>query len=468
MSNSTRSLERWLQRLEQLHPTEIDLGLDRIGVVAHHAGLIHGLPPIITVGGTNGKGSVVEYLQCCLEAAGVKTGAYTSPHLYRFNERIRVAGVEVDDATLIDAFEAIEQARVTVAQAAVSLTYFEFSTLAAMHIFRASELDVIILEVGLGGRLDAANLWDASCALITSIGIDHEEWLGSDRETIAAEKVAIARRGYPLIVGERQRPYTLDDYAARNDIPCYRLGQEFDVQPFGERFADEACKDTGDGLAEGFRWQRLSTLDDASLPLSVELPLPGLAGPHQLDNAAIAICALKLLPSFTAVPEISNEAIAIGLQQAELTGRMQQLQIHGQQVLLDVAHNPAAADVLASTLQQYYPGASCVAVFAIMKDKDYAAVVERVAPFVKQWHCADLRMPRGLLPADAASMIKLHYPRVEVLEFADVNAALQAACDSVAAASVAESNSDRPTYVLVFGSFFTVSAVLEVSGHLSN
>ncbi len=451
VSETPRGLEQWLQRLERLHPTEIDLGLERIAVVAEHADLLHGLPPIITVAGTNGKGSVVEYLVNCFEAAGLRTGAYTSPHLHRFNERIRVASVEVGDDTLVKAFEVIEQARLTASEVALTLTYFEFSTLAAMHIFRASTLDVIILEVGLGGRLDAANLWDTSCAIITSIGVDHEEWLGSDREEIAAEKVAIARAGCPLVIGERQRPSALDHHAVDNDIPCYRLGVEFDVQLHDH----------------GFSWTRAASFDDPVLPTEIKLPLPGLAGPHQIDNAAIAVCALKLLPHYLSLPEIPSEAIATGIQRAAIAGRMQELRILGKSVLLDVAHNPAAAQVLADTLEQNYPDTHCVAVFGIMKDKDVASVVEHVAPFVKQWHCAGLDVPRALLPADAASMIKLHYPRIEVLEFSNVKDALHAACDSVnAAADSAAAADTRPTYVLVFGSFFTVTDALQASRQL--
>ena len=452
MNENPRDLQQWLQRLEQLHPSEIDLGLERISRVAELAGLLDALPPIVTVGGTNGKGSVVEYLVLCLDAAGLKTGAYTSPHLNHFNERIRIATEQVSDVVLTESFEAIEAARQATAADgvdALTLTYFEFSTLAAMYIFKAAELDVIVLEVGLGGRLDAVNLWDASCAVITSIGVDHEEWLGSDRELIAREKVAIARTGQPLVIGERIRPVALDNYAEANSIPCFRLGEEFEIRQIDAGASGEAR----------FLWQG-SVLKGSGQARDMELPAPGLTGPHQLDNAAVAICVLQALPHFTALPKIVDEIIARGLQRARLPGRMQQMEVNGRMVLLDVAHNPAAAKVLAAGLTSSFPDATFLAVFAIMQDKDIEAVVEHIGPYVNHWHCASLSMARALSAADAASTINLHYPRVEVSEFSDVKSALQAALGDELQT---ESDVRRPGLapVLVFGSFFTVSEALE-------
>lgn len=442
MNEVRRDLEQWLQRLEQLHPSEIDLGLERIRKVAAQAGLLTGFPPIVTVAGTNGKGSVVEYLMQCFEAAGLKTGAYTSPHLKRFNERIRVSAQQVSDDTLTASFEAVEKARLATLNSegeAVTLTYFEFSTLAAMQIFYASELDVIVLEVGLGGRLDAVNLWDTSCAVITSIDIDHEDWLGSDRETIAAEKVAVARSGCPLIIGERKRPAALEQYAQANDIPCYRLGEEFDVFDIG------LVNYSG---AAGFRWCLQQT--------EIRLPMPGLNGPHQIDNAAVAVCALRILAQSSVLPEIPDAVIATGLQRARLAGRMQEVNVAGRTMVLDVAHNAAAAAVLAESLRSFRPGSSCIAVFAIMRDKDIEAVLGHLSPFVKYWHCATLDLPRALPAADAAAMIKLHYPQAKVSEFVDVPDAVQNAL----ALRDSPGGTDEQPYVLVFGSFFTVSDAL--------
>lgn len=443
MTEGARSLDQWLHRLEQLHPSEIDLGLERIRKVAGKAGLLSGFPPIVTVAGTNGKGSVVEYLMQCFEAAGLKTGAYTSPHLNRFNERVRVSAQEVSDGTLTGSFEIVEAARLATLDSngdALTLTYFEFSTLAAMQIFHTSELDVIILEVGLGGRLDAVNLWDTCCAVITSIGIDHEDWLGSDREVIAAEKVAVARSGRPLVIGERDRPAALEQFAQANDIDCYRLGEEFDVFEVGQ---------VDQGGQPGFSWRMQAA--------EISLPMPGLSGPHQIDNAAVAVCALRLVAQSTTLAEIPDAAIAEGLQRARLAGRMQEVMVSNRTVVLDVAHNAAAAAVLAESLRSLRPGASCAAVFAIMRDKDIEAVLGHIAPFVKHWYCATLDMPRALPAADAAAMINLHYPQAKVSEFADVPGAMQAALRHEPSAA-----SDDQPYVLVFGSFFTVSDALAV------
>jgi len=445
-----QTLDEWLRYLEELHPDEIDLGLDRVRVVAERAGLLDRLPPIVTVGGTNGKGSVVEYLMRCYDAAGLRTGAYTSPHLHRFNERIRVNTEEVADSELVAAFTRLESLR-----GDVSLTYFEFATLAAMQVFVEQDLDIIILEVGLGGRLDAVNLWSASLAVITSVGIDHEAWLGSDREVIATEKVAIARPGQPLVVGERERPDSIQHYADLNSVPIYRIGEEFETELVTNNTSGEGERGLHIRLPQG---------------QSMDLPLPELKGPHQLGNTAVAVCAIHLLSGCTDLPRLSAETIAAGLGAASLQGRMQQVNVGKARVILDVAHNPAAALVLREALLEYIGGEAgagtepgCVAVFAMMRDKDIDAVVEALGPLVKSWYCAGLQVARALPPQDAAALIKVHYPRVNVREFEDVPAALEAALEHVVVTPGEElhsNDSNAPPYIVVFGSFFTVADAL--------
>jgi len=419
-----RSLPQWLAHLEELHPEEIELGLERIQSVMLRAGLNENLPVLITVAGTNGKGSVVEYLTHAFCAAGHKVGSYTSPHLHRFNERVRVNGDPVSDETLCAAFADIDAARQQ-----TELTYFEFSTLAAMRVFLDQSIDVAVLEVGLGGRLDAVNCWDADCAVITSIAIDHEAWLGDDREVIGYEKAGIARPGKPLVVGESQCPQSIISHAASIAAQPYYIGQDFTIEA-----------EQGDGSFN-------CRLPDSSI---VTLPMPGLSGAHQRSNAAVAVTVMHLLSSRLTV---AKPCVQAAIAEARVAGRMQELQVGGTPILLDVAHNPAAALRLAESLKDRYRGESFIAVFAAMADKDLSGLTAELSDCVSHWYCADLDIARALPAVDAAAHCKLNYPLSRVDVFASVQGALEAARQI----AVTSPTSNR---VLVFGSFFTVADAL--------
>lgn len=408
MSNP-RSLTDWLVWLEQQHPRAIDLGLERVGQVADRLGLRHPGCPVITVGGTNGKGSTVATLVSICRAASLRTGSYTSPHLLRFNERICLDGEPVADAPLVAAFERIEAAR-----GEVSLTYFEFTTLAAFLLFREAGLDVLVLEVGLGGRLDAVNLVDADVAVVTSIGLDHTEYLGDTRELIAIEKAGIFRPGRPAICGDLDPPATLPEAAARIGAPLSRRGIDYDFAP----------------AAGGWTWR------GAGRELR-DLPLPALA----LENAATALAALFAAP--LAVPEA---AVREGLRRAALAGRLQPV-AQAPLVLLDVAHNPHGATFLMRQLPPARDGQRTLAVFAMLADKDAAGVMEACLGRIDAWHVATLAVPRGQKAGVLADMLR------------DRGCNVAGTYGSVSAALAAARQQALPTdRILVFGSFYTVGA----------
>ncbi len=402
------------------------MGLERIQQVIARAALDRQLPILITVGGTNGKGSVVEYLGGSYFAGGYRTGSYTSPHLHVFNERIRINGVNASDKLLCDAFAHVEAAR-----GDISLTYFEFTTLVAMHVFLDQQVEVAILEVGLGGRLDAVNAWDTDCAVITSIGIDHEAWLGNDREAIGFEKAGIARTGRPLVVGEAQCPASLTSHAHATGATLYQIGDEFGVVGTG---TDTAASNTFVCELPGKQ--------------QVTLPKPGLAGPHQLNNASVAATVLHLMKD---VLPLSDDAVATGIKGARVPGRMQYLQHDGREFVLDVAHNPAAAARLATTLKEQFPGQKFVAVLALMQDKDLDGVLQPLQTLIEHWYCPGLDVSRALAPAETAAKLKLDYAPEQVTICIDVGSALDQLLGS-SALSVPP--------VLVFGSFFTVADAL--------
>lgn len=406
---TTRSLADWLAWLEQQHPKAIDLGLERVGQVADRLGLRQPGCPVITVGGTNGKGSTVATLVSILRAAGLRVGSYTSPHLLRFNERICLSGEPVDDAVLVTAFERIEAARGT-----VSLTYFEFTTLAAFLVFRDAGLDAVVLEVGLGGRLDAVNLIDADVAVVTSIGLDHTEYLGDTRALIATEKAGIFRPGRPAICGDLEPPPTLLDAAARLGAPLQRRGLDYDF----------------DAGAETWTWR------GAGRELR-ELPVPALA----LENAATALAAL-----FAAPLAVSEAAVREGLRQAALAGRLQAV-ARAPLILLDVAHNPHGAAFLMRQLPPARPGQRTRAVFAMLADKDAAGVVDACLGRIDDWHVATLAVGRGQKAAALADLLRERGCHVAGT-YGSVAAALAAARQQAPA-------TDR---ILVFGSFYTVAA----------
>lgn len=431
--DSTDSLEDWLAWLEHLHPVEIELGLERVSAVARRAGLFERLPPVVTVAGTNGKGSVVAIVSAIYTTAGYKTGSYTSPHLVRFNERIRINGDCVGDQDIVNALAFIDDLRNP-----ESLTYFESTTLAAMKIFLQSEVDVVVLEVGLGGRLDAVNIWDTQCAVVTSIAIDHESWLGSDRNAIAAEKVAIGRKGKPLIVAEPDPPATLLETARTIQVQHWQVGTDYHY--------DTAVSENG--------WQVVTPLRDHRLP---ELTL---SGEHQRGNCAAAIAAIDALdPILPVSPAVISQTVT----NVTVEGRLERYTSGGVEILLDVAHNPAAALVLAAELESLRASSvNCQihAVFAVMADKDVAEIIASVAPCVDSWHCGQLAVGRAL--SAAALKVQLNAAgEKDVSTYDSVLDALQGARERVL--QQPESENQARQLVLVFGSFFTVSEILSSS-----
>lgn len=406
---SPRSLADWLAWLELQHPKAIDLGLERVGEVATRLGVRAPGCPVITVGGTNGKGSTVATLVSIARVAGLRVGSYTSPHLRRFNERICLQGVPVEDATLVDAFEQVEAAR-----GDVSLTYFEFTTLAALVVFRAAGLDLAVLEVGLGGRLDAVNVVDADVAVVTSIGIDHVEYLGNTRELIAIEKAGIFRAGRPAICGDAEPPDTLLAAAVALGAPLSRRGVDYG-------FSDEGESWIWSGAGRRF----------------TGLPRPALA----LDNAATALAALLASP--LVVPE---SALREGLRQASLPGRLQAV-AQAPLVLLDVAHNPHGAAFLIRQLPPARPGQRTRAVFAMLADKDAAGVMEACLGRIDAWHVASLPVPRGQQAAVLADML--------LERGCTVAGTYRTVAEALATARQQALPTDR---ILVFGSFYTVAA----------
>jgi dihydrofolate synthase / folylpolyglutamate synthase len=385
-----RDLAAWLAWQERLHPRPIELGLERIRAVLETMAL---LPPpfrVITVGGTNGKGSCVATLEALALEAGFATGAYTSPHLRRYNERVRIGGRDVTDAELVDAFEAVETARRD-----TSLSYFEFGTAAAFEIFRRRGVELAVLEVGLGGRRDAVNVLDPEVAVVTSVGLDHMEWLGPDRESIGREKGGIFRCGRPAVIGDRDPPMSLLQAAGEDAL---RLGREFDWSEDGD----------------GWRWQS-AALELPGLPRGV------LRAPALIDNAACAIAAFDRLRPLAAAPGL----VARALGRVRLAGRLQR--VPGPvEWWLDVAHNPDGAAVLAAALAAAPVRGRTLAVVGMMADKDVEAVATVLAPCVARWIAAPLEPPRGLDAASLAARLASR-TRGEVVATTSVERACEAA-----------------------------------------
>jgi dihydrofolate synthase/folylpolyglutamate synthase len=409
-----RALENWLRHYEILHSRPIDMGLERVGEVWRRLGSPRPAPLCIVVGGTNGKGSTVAYLEACLRAAGHRVGAYTSPHLLRYNERIRIAGAEASDVALCGAFERIEAAR-----AGIALTYFEAGTLAAFLLMAEAGLDAAVLEIGLGGRLDAVNLIDGDAAILTSVDLDHTEYLGPTREHIGAEKAWIFRAGRPAILAAPDPPVSVLAHAERIGAHLIRVPD---------------CVGAGQGT-----WTL--PLPDGS---SLGLPAPGLPGPSQRRNAAA--CALALW-QLRARWRYSAAALAAGIGYARAPGRLQRLPL-AVEAWADVAHNAEAARELAGWLQQQARRRT-IAVFAALADKDLAGVVQPLLPQIDGWVLHDLRpaSPRAAAPDRMRAVL----PERGVLsEAPDMASALACA----AAAAGAEGR------ILVFGSFLTVADAL--------
>lgn len=368
------SLQCWLQWLETCHPQDIDLGLDRINSVAKKLELSFAGTKVVTVAGTNGKGSCVALLSSLLTAAGYRTAAYTSPHLLNYNERIVVAGEAVDDNEIVTAFDRIDCARQS-----ISLTYFEFGTLAALDIFNRHALDVIILEVGLGGRLDAVNIIDADVAIITSIAIDHQDWLGDDREKIGWEKAGIIRRDKPIVCGDLDPPDVIRRAATEAGAKLYQRNEHFRIVDLPNN-----------------RWQWQGTGPDTAEVLLDDLPQAVLS----IDNVATALQAIELL----ALPVDGSVYQTLG--SVSLPGRFEQRVYRGRQLILDVAHNPAAALNLANRLQQTGGSGRTFMLLAMMGDKDCVGWVSALKSEVDCWAVVNLKhIPRAIAADELAGYI---------------------------------------------------------------
>ncbi|MBI1886920.1 MAG: bifunctional tetrahydrofolate synthase/dihydrofolate synthase [Nitrosomonadales bacterium] len=415
------TLADWLIYLETLHPKTIALGLERVAQVKQRLKLDLDFP-IITVGGTNGKGSVCAMLESILHAAGYRVGCYTSPHLLRYNERVRIAKQQASDAELCASFGKIEQARGDTA-----LTYFEFGTLAAMQCFIEHQVDVAILEVGLGGRLDAVNVFDSDCAVLTSMDIDHTDYLGETREQIAFEKAGIFRSGKVAICADADVPQAVRKHALQIGAELWCIGSEF-----------------------GFRQQK-GQWDYFGKPGTRNaLPYPALCGAFQLHNASAVLAALDALRDKLPV---SMAAVRRGLVEVQLAGRFQF--VPGRPTLiLDVAHNPHAARALAQNLAGLPPCPHTFAVFAMLRDKDMAGVAAALDPHIDTWLVAGIAAPRGATAEELAQALQQRGVRGAIQTYSDVTEALRYACN------VAGEN-DR---IAAFGSFYTVAEAMAARG----
>lgn len=415
---NSASLEQWLVHLEALHPTEMELGLGRVTEVANTLGLLPYEIPVVTVAGTNGKGSTVAVLSALLGECGKSTGSFTSPHFQRFNERIRVAGCDAGDDEIATAFAAIEAAR-----GQISLTYFEFATLAALLVFRRREVDVCILEVGLGGRLDSVNIIDTSVAIITSIDLDHQQWLGETRGEIAREKAGIMRRGRPVVIADPAPPTEL--LACAQEVgaqPVYLLGREFSYT-----VSDSGW--TGFITSSNGKQSIFEQSSDAVLP----------------QNVCAGLQAASLLGvSFTPAQ------VAGALSKVDPVGRRQALELAGKHYLLDVAHNPAAANKLLEKVGIRDCNKRTIALFSAMKDKAIVEMLEPAASSFDAWFLAEQPDNKRAMPAKEIAQLLRSQGQQTVSISENIPEAFRLAQQSM---------SDGDTLV-VFGSFYTVAGVL--------
>lgn len=417
---TAQSLSQWLTYLEQLHPSEIELGLERIRKIAEQMQVLEPAPLVITVAGTNGKGSTCAMLAGLLQSRGLRVGLYSSPHFLRYNERIQIDGNPVADEQICAAFAQIEQAR-----AGTSLTYFEFGTLAALWVFCQAGLDAVILEVGLGGRLDAVNVVEPDIAVITTIALDHADWLGDSTEQVAAEKAGIMRAGKPVVCGQLQPPANLLELARQHGATLYLRGRDFDIYP----------------SLDSWRWQGLAGGQTLGLEGLPQLSLP-------LENAAVALQVLALL-------DLPWQPVTIreSLRATRMTGRLQQLDFPyaGKicNLLLDVAHNPQAAEYLAGRLQAQPVAGRRLAVFGALTDKDVQAVVAAMVEHIDFWAVAPLPSSRSCNPQKLDQLLQQAEGQHQV--FPDIAQALE---HQLAQATPEDQ-------IVVFGSFFTVAQVLE-------
>ena len=416
-----KSLSEWLTYIERVHPSAIEMGLERVNAVKDRLRLV--LPcPTFAVGGTNGKGSACALLEAILSHAGYGVGTYISPHLLRYNERVRIGRREVSDDALVEAFSVVEAAR-----GDVPLTYFEFGTLAAVWLFVHARVDVAVLEVGLGGRLDAVNAFDADCALVMSIALDHMQYLGDTREKIAFEKAGIFRPGKPAICGDTDPPRTLNEHATRIGARLLLIDREFGFE------------------AEPRQWRYWGPYGSRHA-----LPHPALRGDYQLANASACLAGLDMLRDRLPV---TADDVRQGLLTAENPGRFQVLP--GRPVVvLDVAHNAAAASALARNLARMPRAQRTFAVFGMLADKDIAAVASEVKEEIDEWLIASIDAPRGADSALVAAGLALAGIGENVSKHPNIAAAYAQARDRAA-------ENDR---IVVFGSFYTVAAVMAARG----
>ncbi|GAB1387454.1 bifunctional tetrahydrofolate synthase/dihydrofolate synthase [Melaminivora sp.] len=425
---SYQTLSDWLRHCEQLHPQNIQLGLERVAEVARRLDLRFDCP-VITVAGTNGKGSTCAMLEAICQHAGYRTGVYSSPHLVHFEERCRLQGQAVPGADLVAHFQAVEQAR-TQGGAAVSLTYFEFTTLAILRLMSQARLEVAILEVGLGGRLDATNIIDADCAVITSVDVDHVEFLGPDRESIGREKAGIMRPGRPVVVSDPVPPDSVLAQAQLVGADLWRFGQDFNFSGDKQQWA---------WAGRGRRYAGLA--------------YPALRGANQLVNASGVLAALEAL---RARLPVTAQAVRLGLAQVELPGRFQI--VPGQPTLvLDVAHNPHSVAALAANLDAmgFFP--TTHAVFGAMADKDLGPMLARIAPIIDRWYFTDLETPRAL----TGQQLQQKWHALQMAAGGKRQVPVSSHASPLQALAAVLEQADPADRIVVFGSFYTVGGVLQ-------
>lgn len=413
------TLQEWLAWQETLHPKAVDLKLDRVRKVLGRMEMGQAPATIIIVAGTNGKGSAVALLESIFLAQEYRVGAYTSPHLLRYNERIHIKGQEVSDVELCEAFAAVDSARQE-----IRLTYFEFGTLAALWLFARSELDLMVLEVGLGGRLDAVNAVDPDVALITTIDMDHMGWLGADREAIGREKAGIFRAKRPAVCADPDPPKTLFQQARRLNVPLLRLNKEFSFEITEEQW-------------NWYHGERSLT----------NLPLPALSGVHQVQNAAGVLSVLDCLADRLPV---GRQAIEQGLRSMKLPARFQVL--GDPTLIVDVAHNPQAARALANTLQALPRPGATIAVLGMLDDKDVEGVAQAVEKYIDSWHLAPVRATRSLPVMTLHERLETVVPGAHVCCYPTVAEALIAA----------RKRAGKEGRIVAFGSFYTVAEVMQL------
>ena len=432
------ALAGWLGYIEGLHPNSIALGLERVRTVAQRLAIRFECPVII-VGGTNGKGSTCAMLEAVLRATDYRTGLYTSPHLIHFNERARIDGRDVADAPLVAAFERVEAARC--AGEEIQLTYFEFTTLAVLLLLMEQQLDCVILEVGLGGRLDAVNIIDADVAILTSVDLDHQDYLGDTREKIGFEKAHIFRAGKPAVISEPLPPHSVIDVGVALGARLLKIGRDFGY--------------AGDKQQWKF-WFRPAD-DQSAAPITRNgLSYPALRGANQLLNASAALAALETLRERLPVP---MQAIRQGLLGVEWPGRFQILP--GQPlIILDVAHNPHAAGVLADNLSNIGFAPYTHAVFGMLADKDIAGVVKLLDGKIDYWHLCSLPGPRGMSAQALAAVLASGG-----VDGAGVNGEISQHASPAAAFAHAKERAGESDRILVFGSFLTVADIMQVLKH---